>query len=112
MAPVSNSLYVCCLLAAACGTQVVLGDEGWKQITTCLNFCIFNRNKRNSNSTQSKVEPLPQVIWQLLQKAIQKAIKGFNCKSFAEATNTVLAILTGTLTLTGGDSLKHTASPN
>ena len=30
----------------------VLGDEGWNLLTGIINFCILNRPKKNSNSTQ------------------------------------------------------------
>ena len=86
----------CCLAVGAVPyTAPVWGivnrDQGWKQLTAIsllivcyLNFCIFNRPKKNSNSTQciqgflsrknlfkfeSKHKPQP-VIWQSLQKAI------------------------------------------
>ena len=75
-----------------------------------LNFGIVNRPKKNSNSTQliqgfgadktfragwsgawqeaefnlkfeSMFEPLQQLIWQLLPKAFQKMIEGFDLKN-------------------------------
>ena len=32
-----------------CGNLV---DEGWYQLTAVLNFCVFNKSKKNSNYTQ------------------------------------------------------------
>ena len=78
--------------------QLNLGDEGWKRLTACLDFGIFNGPKENSNSGplfwvfqadkplqlidqaaeftfEYQFEPL-QVIWQSLLKAIQEDIRG------------------------------------
>ena len=34
-------------------TTTHFGDESWKQLTACLNFGIFNRPTKNSNSSYS-----------------------------------------------------------
>ena len=36
--------------AALAGNSLV--DEGWYQLTTVLNFCVFNWPKKNSSSAQ------------------------------------------------------------
>ena len=88
-----------CSSTAWAGLTGSLGHEGWKQLIPCLNFGIFNRPEKNSNSTQfiqgfqsikamqlvgqkaefkfeSKFEPLP-VIWQSLLKAIPEDNRRF-----------------------------------
>ena len=87
----ASALLSCCGSCTVYCTSLGDRDQGWKQLTAIsllivcyLNFCIFNRPKKNSNSTQciqgflsrknlfkfeSKHKPQP-VIWQSLQKAI------------------------------------------
>ena len=80
-----------------------VGLENWNSylatVLACLNFCVFNRPKTPPSlfrgfgadkplllvvqavefKFESMFKPL-QVIWQSLPKAIQKIIKGFDCK--------------------------------
>ena len=72
--------------------KAILLDKSWYRLTAVINFCVFNRQKKNSTQhrlfwgfradkpfestgqaaefkIESKFEPL-QVIWQALLKAI------------------------------------------
>ena len=88
-------------------TTSILGAEGWKPLTTCLNICIFNRPKMNLHSTQfiqdfranktcwsgcrvqfeSKIKPLGLCLssGNHFLRLSQKAIEGFHCKINGQA---------------------------